>query len=84
MYNLLSDKLDRFEREVRKLRNGLVAKLMTATFTVSRWIFGRFKPYIHTDYLRAFRAMVDQLQTDIDAEVELRKKILGASNQSVA
>jgi hypothetical protein len=58
MYNLLSDKLDRFEREVRKVRNTVVAKIMFVIYSLGRFAFSRFKPYIHTENLRKFRELL--------------------------
>lgn len=75
MYNLLSDKLDRFEREMRKVRNTIVAKVMSGAFRFSQWLFSKFKPYIHTDYLRKFNEMLGAFAVEIDKEMELRKKI---------
>jgi len=55
MYNLLSDKLDKFEREIRKVRNTIVAKLMFLMINSLQKLFLKFKPYIHTDILRKMR-----------------------------
>lgn len=58
MYNLLSDKLDKFEREVRKIRNSIVAKFIFSVIAITRFLFLKFKPYIHTENLRKFREIV--------------------------
>jgi hypothetical protein len=75
MYNLLSDKLDRFEREVRKLRNSIVAKFVFFVINGSRFVFLKFKPYIHTDNLRKYREVVQMIDVDCERELELRRKI---------
>jgi hypothetical protein len=75
MYNLLSDKLDRFEREMRKVRNQIVGRSVHGLFWGVRWVFLAFKKYIHTDYVRAFRDIIRSIDDDIEAEFDLRKKI---------
>eukprot|EP00347_Sterkiella_histriomuscorum_P023965 403332771 len=75
MYNLLSDKLDKFEREVRKIRNTIVAKFIFFVIHGTRFLFLKFKPYIHTDNLRKFRDIVQHLDVDCEREMELRRKI---------
>lgn len=75
MYNLLSDKLDKFEREMRKIRNTIVAKFLFFVLYCCKWLVLKFKPYIHTENLRKFRETVQQLDNDIEKELELRKKI---------
>ena len=75
MYNLLSDKLDRFEREVRKLRNTIVAKLLTWQNLFGFYTFSKFKPYIHTEHLKRFRDAIKVMDGEIEKELELRKKI---------
>lgn len=75
MYNLLSDKLDRFEREMRKIRNKIVGKTQHWLFMFNHWLFLNCKPYVHTEYLKAFRERIRTMDNDIEQELELRKKI---------
>ncbi|CDW75947.1 UNKNOWN [Stylonychia lemnae] len=75
MYNLLSDKLDKFEREMRKMRNTIVAKFMFFMTTTLHKQFLKLKPYIHTDNLRIMRENIKQIDNDFEKELELRKKI---------
>jgi len=65
MYNLLSDKLDRFEREVRKFRNSVVAKIMCGLFKLGHFSFSHLKPYIHIDYLRSLREQLKHIDCKI-------------------
>lgn len=75
MYNLLSDKLDRFEREIRKIRNTVVAKFMFFMINSLQKLFLKFKPYIHTDILRKMRENINSIDGDFEKEIELRRKI---------
>lgn len=75
MYNLLSDKLDIFEREVRKIRNKIVATLMNGALILSRYIFTKCKQYIHTDFVKSFRDLTLSMVGEIDKELELRRKL---------
>jgi hypothetical protein len=61
MYNLLSDKLERFEKEMRKVRNQIVAHLMYGLMGSSSWIFSKCKPYIHTEQLKKFKEMITRM-----------------------
>lgn len=79
MYNLLSDKLDKFEREVRKVRNQIVAKFIFFFVKSTRYIFLKFKPYIHTENVKKFREIVQMMDVDCEKEVELRRKIQQSS-----
>lgn len=75
MYNLLSDKLDRFERQIRMVRNRILGKSVHLLFQFLNWFFVKCRPYIHTDYLKTFREMIKLMEGNIEAEFELRKKI---------
>lgn len=66
MYNLLSDKLDKFEREIRKLRNVVVGKTVHFLFLFLHWLFRKCRPYIHTEYLKNFREKIKTMETDIE------------------
>jgi hypothetical protein len=76
MYNLLSDKLDRFEKEIRRGRNRIFAKIMSSAFTLSNATFKVSKPYIHTDILKKFKERLETMLEEIDNELEMRKKIV--------
>ncbi len=82
MYNLLSDKLDRFEREMRKIRNMCAGKTMSWLFRLTHWFLKKCRPYIHTDYLKQFRERIVEVSIDVEQEFELRKRIQ-ASNSEV-
>ena len=84
MYNLLSDKLEKFEKEMRRIRNQIVAKVMYACMSTSVWIFSKCKPYIHTEFLRKFKEMVTNMSEDIEREIELRKKLSTANPREAA
>ena len=58
MYNLLSDKLDRFEREIRKGRNMFFGKLTKGFFAASFWFFRKSRAYLHTEILKNFKDQV--------------------------
>lgn len=58
MYNLLSDKLDRFEREIRKIRNQIYGKLTSVFLTSGQYVFTKSRAYIHTELLRSFREQI--------------------------
>lgn len=83
MYNLLSDKLDRFEREIRKSRNFCVTKLLSLAFSLCAYAFSTGKPYVHTATLKRFREQVVGLSGDVDKEMELRRKISAGPAQIV-
>ena len=64
---------------MRKVRNTIVAKLMSGSFIVTTWLFSKFKPYVHTEYLKRFREVTFSMEEDIAGELELRKKINAAN-----
>lgn len=75
MYNLLSDKLERFEKEIRRGRNKIFAKIMSTAFTLASATFKISRPYIHTDNLKRFKESLDKMLGEIENELEIRKKI---------
>ena len=81
MYNLLSDRLDRFEREVRKIRNSIVAKFVFFAIHTARFFFLKFKAYIHTENVKKFREIVQMMDVDCEKEIELRRKIQQSSKE---
>jgi hypothetical protein len=85
MYNLLSDKLDRFEREIRKGRNKIFAWVLSSAFSLAQKTFKVSRPYIHTDILKKFKEDLENMHGEIENELELRKKIVnsGEIEQSV-
>ena len=76
MYNLLSDKLDRFEKEIRRGRNRIFAKIMSSAFTLAKATFKVSRPYIHTDNLKRFKESLETMLGEIESELEIRKKIV--------
>ena len=75
IYNLLSDKLIRFEQEIRRTRNKFFAKVMQTAFDLASSTFKFSRPYIHTDNLKKFREALDSMHQEIDFELDIRKKI---------
>ena len=75
IYNLLSDKLIRFEQEIRRTRNKFFAKVMQSAFDLANYTFKVSRPYIHTDNLKKFREALDKMHLEIDIELDIRKKI---------
>lgn len=75
MYNLLSDKLERFEKEIRRGRNKIFAKIMSVAFSLASATFKISRPYIHTDNLKRFKESLDKMLGEIENELEIRKKI---------
>ena len=75
MYNLLSDKLDRFEKEIRKFRNRIFGKVCGIFLGAAHWIFKRSRAYVHTDLLKRFKERLSEMHLEVDMELDLRKKI---------
>jgi hypothetical protein len=75
MYNLLSDKLDRFEREIRKARNKVFAAIMSGVLSLTLFCFKFSRPYIHTELLKQLKDRVALIHAGFEEEMELRKKI---------
>lgn len=78
MYNLLSDKLDRFEKEIRRGRNKIFAKIMSSAFTLASATFKISRPYIHTDNLKRFKESLETMLAEIENELEIRRKIVNS------
>lgn len=79
MYNLLSDKLDAFEKEIRKARNKIFGKTTTFFFSIAHRCFKVSRPYIHTDLLKKFKENLLSMSTDVDSELEIRRKLSGGT-----
>ena len=82
MYNLLSDKLDKFEREVRKLRNQVFGRITTWVVRLAGWTLRKSRAYIHTDILKSFREYILGMSNEVESELELRRKI-NVNNASI-
>jgi hypothetical protein len=65
MYNLLSDKLDHFEKEIRRGRNKIFAKIMSSAFTLASSTLKISRPYIHTDNLKRFKESLEAMLSEI-------------------
>lgn len=83
MYNLLSDKLDRFEREIRKVRNQVFGRMASATLISARWILSKSRAYVHTELLRSFRETLAKMHGEVEIELELRKKISSSGIEQI-
>jgi hypothetical protein len=77
MYNLLSDKLDKFEKEIRRYRNKFFGKTTFLFFNLAHKCFDMSKPYIHTDLLKKFKEDLNAMLADIEEEFDLRRKMSG-------
>ena len=80
MYNLLSDKLDRFEREVRKVRNQLFGKTTSYFLKSGFWVLKKSRAYIHTERLKQFRELLTVMLGECELELDLRRKIQSAAS----
>lgn len=47
---------------------------------IAAWLLKNSKPYIHTEKLRDFKNKIQLIDKDLEAELDLRKKITGNSN----
>ncbi len=81
MYNLLSDKLDKFEKEIRRYRNRFFGKTTFLFFNLAHQCFSLSKPYIHTDLLKKFKEDINSMLNDIEEEFDLRRKMSGGAPQ---
>jgi hypothetical protein len=79
MYNLLSDKLDRFEKEIRRYRNKFFGKTTFFFFNMAHQGFNISKPYIHTELLKTFKEDLTSMLNSIEEEFELRRKMTGST-----
>jgi hypothetical protein len=79
MYNLLSDQLDRFEKEIRRWRNKFFGKTTFLFFYLAHKCFNLSKPYIHTDFLKTFKEDLNSMLTSVEEEFDLRRKMSGAN-----
>lgn len=75
MYNLLSDRLDTFEKSIRRRRNQVLGRLTSWAFGLAHWSFRRSRAYIHTDLLKRFKEKLSEILIEVDMELELRRKI---------
>ena len=82
MYNLLSDKLDKFEKEIRRYRNKFFGKTTFLFFDLAHKCFNMSKPYIHTDLMKKFKEDLNSMLNDIEEEFDLRRKMSGGVPQA--
>jgi hypothetical protein len=79
LYNLISDKLEKFEKEIRRYRNKFFGKTTFLFFNLSHKCFNLSKPYIHTDLLKTFKEDLNSMLNSIEEEFELRRKMNGST-----
>jgi len=75
MYNLLSDRLDTFEKGIRRWRNQSFGKITSLAFGLAHWCFRKSRAYIHTELLKRFKEKLSEILIEVDMETELRRKI---------
>ena len=61
-------------------RNWLVQKFISGLFTLTKYSFRFFKPYIQSDHLRQLQLTLQDLDATITKELLLRKKIISNTN----
>lgn len=83
MYNLLSDRLDSFEKEIRRRRNQLFGRLATGFFFLAHFVFNKSRAYVHTDRLKFLKERLAELLIEVDMELELRRKINASGIEQV-
>lgn len=76
LFNLVSDRLEKFEYYIRLTRNWFVNRIIMSSFILARKCFTTLKPYLHTDFLRKCADIVRELDQSINKELTLRKKIV--------
>lgn len=74
MYNLLSDKLDRFEKEIRRVRNKFYGKVSKFFLRCAKYLFKSSRAYLHTDVLIEARQMIAEMKEHVEMELESRKR----------
>jgi hypothetical protein len=79
LYNLVSDKLEGFEKGTRKVRNTILGKITIFFFGLAQSCFKLSKPYIHTELLKKLRENIANIQKDIKDEFDLRNKMAGGT-----
>lgn len=79
MYNLLSDRLDAFEKEIRKARNKIFGKTNSFFFSIAHNCFKLSRPYTHTDLLKKFKENLQLMLSEIDSELDIRRKMSGGT-----
>jgi hypothetical protein len=75
MYNLLSDRLDTFEKGIRRRRNQVLGRVTSLAFGLAHWSFRKSRAYIHTELLKRFKEKLSEILIEVDMELELRRKI---------
>jgi restriction endonuclease Mrr len=74
MYNLLSDKLDRFEKEIRRVRNQLFGRVAGFFLRMARFVLKKSRAYLHSELLKNFKDLLQEMFGEIELELERRKK----------
>ena len=74
-FNLISDKLEKFEYYMRVYRNQCVQRIIVGGFKLSKSLFLWLKPYLHTEKLKESMEIVKEIDAELNKEFLLRKKI---------
>lgn len=74
MYNLLSDKLDRFEKEIRRVRNQFFGKTSRLFLTVAKYMLNKSRAYLHSDILKSSKDIIVEMLGEVEMELERRRK----------
>jgi hypothetical protein len=75
MYNLLSDRLDTFEKGIRRRRNQFLGRVTSLAFGLAHWFLRKSRAYIHTELLKRLKEKLSEILIEVDMETELRRKI---------
>ena len=82
-FNLINDKLEKFEQYMRTSRNWLARKAVQYSFNITLFSFGMLKLYLKTDYLKEIKEFLKRIDTDVTKEIEARKHIMTAAKEPV-
>jgi hypothetical protein len=72
-FNLISDKLEKFEYQMRVGRNWVVQRIVEYSVKVSRFFFSISKPYLKTEYVKTLKEFLALIYSDMSKELLLRK-----------
>lgn len=76
MFRLVSDKLEKFETEMRKARNWIVQQIVSYSFRLSRHLFRKLKPYLVNDFIKHLKSVIVEIDGDLNKEMTLRAKMI--------
>mmetsp|Transcript_47349 Transcript_47349/g.34645 ORF Transcript_47349/g.34645 Transcript_47349/m.34645 type:complete len:178 (-) Transcript_47349:639-1172(-) len=72
-FNLISDKLEKFEYYMRLGRNKIVQRLVAWTFKLAAYTFASLKQYLRTDLVKGLKEEIGKLDAEMAKELVLRK-----------